>query len=114
MADPGKDKKRNKIKREHRKLRFKPQQNNNKITSYLPFFYYKQDRTKMKCKYNTHTQTYGLRRRMVDPGKDKKRKKIKRKHKKLTFGPQQNNNKITSYPSLLLLQTRPNKNEMQI
>ncbi len=51
---------------------------------------------------------------MADPGKDKNRKKIKRVHRKLTFGPQQNNNKIASYTSLLLLQTRPNKNEMQI
>ncbi len=47
---------------------------------------------------------------MADPGKDKKRKKRKGEHRKLRFGPQQNNNKITSYPSLLLLQTRPNKN----
>ncbi len=39
---------------------------------------------------------------MADPGKDKKRTKIKTEHGKLIFG--QN---ITSYPSLLLLQTRP-------
>ncbi len=51
---------------------------------------------------------------MVDPGKDKKRNKIKIEHRKLIFGPQQNNNKITSYPSLLLLQTRPNKKQMEI
>jgi hypothetical protein len=51
---------------------------------------------------------------MADPGKDKNREKRKRERRKWRFGPQQNNNKITSYPSLLLLQTRPNKNEMEI
>ena len=50
---------------------------------------------------------------MADPGKDKNRKKRKREHRKLRFGPQQNNNKITSYPSLLLLRTTQNKHEME-
>ncbi len=35
------------------------------------------------------TQTYWLRRRMADPGKDKKRTKMKIEHGKLIFGPQQ-------------------------
>jgi hypothetical protein len=52
---------------------------------------------------------------MADPGKDKKRTKIKIEHGKLIFGPQQKQQQnITSYPSLLLLQTRPDKKEMQI
>ncbi len=66
---------------------------------------------------HTHkqTQTYRLRRRMADPGKDKKRTKIKIEHGQLIFGPQQNQQQnITSYPSLLLLQTRPNIKEMKI
>ena len=68
---------------------------------------------------HTHkqTQTYTLRRRrrMADPGKDKTRTKIKIEHAKLIFGPQQKQQQnITSYPSLLLLQTRPNTKEMEI
>ena len=52
---------------------------------------------------------------MGDPGKDKKRTKIKIEHAKLIFGPQQKQQQnITSYPSLLLLQTRPNTKEMEI
>jgi hypothetical protein len=47
---------------------------------------------------------------MADPEKTRTEK---REHRKWRFGPQQNNNKITSYPSLLLLQTRPNKNKME-
>ncbi len=57
---------------------------------------------------HTHkqSQTYNLRRRMADPGKDKKRTKIKIEHGKLIFVPQQKQQQnITSYPSLLLLQT---------
>ncbi len=62
-----------------------------------------------------HKQTYGLRRRMADPGKDKKRTKIKIEHGKLIFAPQQKQQQnITSYPSLLLLQRRPNTKVMQI
>ncbi len=40
---------------------------------------------------HTHeqTQTYRLRRRMADPGKDKKRTMIKIEHRNLIFGPQQ-------------------------
>ena len=52
---------------------------------------------------------------MADPGKDKKRTKTKIEHGKLIFAPQQNQQQnITYYPSLLLLQTRPNTNEMEI
>ncbi len=77
MADPGKDKKRKKIKIEYRKLIFGPKQNNNKITSY-PFLLFFKNKTEQKTYGNkTHTQSYKLRRRMADPGKDKKRKKIK-------------------------------------
>ncbi len=66
---------------------------------------------------HTHkqSQTYSLRRRIADPGKDKKRTKIKIEHGKLIFGPQQKQQQnITSYPSILLLQTRPNTKEMEI
>ncbi len=51
---------------------------------------------------HTHkqAQTYHLRRRMADPGKDKKRTNIKIEHGKLIFGPQQKQQQnITSYPS---------------
>ncbi len=51
---------------------------------------------------------------MADPGKDKNRKKIKREHRKLRSGPQQNDNQKKKIPLLLLAQTRPNKNEMEI
>ncbi len=52
---------------------------------------------------------------MADPGKDKKRTKMKIEHGKLIFGRQQQQQQnITSYPSLLLLQRRPNTNEMEI
>ncbi len=91
MADPGKDKNRKKRKREHKKLRFGPQQNNNKITSY-PSLLLLQTRPNKHEMETKHTQTYSLRRRMADPGKDKNRKKRKREHRKLRFGPQQNNN----------------------
>ncbi len=66
---------------------------------------------------HTHkqSQTYSLRRRMADPGNDKKRTKIKIEHRKLIFAPQQKQQQnITSYPSLLLLQTRPNTKDIQI
>ncbi len=59
---------------------------------------------------HTHaqTQTYELRRIMAVPGKNKKSSMIKIEHGKLIFGPQQQHQQnITSYPSLLLLQTRP-------
>ncbi len=71
----------------------------------------------MEIKHTTHkqTQTYRLRRRMADPGKDKKRTKIQIRHGKLIFGPQQKQQQnITSFPSLLLLQTRPNTKEIEI
>ncbi len=58
---------------------------------------------------HTHTQTYGLRRRMADdPGKDKKRKKRKIEHGKLRFGPQQTKqqqNNIIPFPSLITNKT---------
>ncbi len=64
---------------------------------------------------HTHKQTYSLRGRMADSSKDKKRTKIKIEHGILIFGPQQKQQQnITSYPSLLLLQTRPNTKEMEI
>ncbi len=49
---------------------------------------------------------------MADPGKDKNRKKIKIEHGKLIFRPQQKQQQ--TYPSLLLLQSRPKKQEMEI
>jgi hypothetical protein len=113
MADPGKDKNREKRKREHKKWRFGPQQNNNKITSY-PSLLLLQPKNWNRNKTHTNTQTYSLRGGMADPGRDKTREKRKRGHRKWRFGPQQNNNKITSYPSRLLLQTRPNKKKMEI
>ncbi len=52
---------------------------------------------------------------MADPGKNKKRTTIKIQHGKLLFRPQQKQQQnITSYPSLLLLQSRPNTKEMKI
>ncbi len=51
----------------------------------------------------------------LQQNKDKKRTKIKIEYGKLIFGPQQKQQQnITSYPSLLLLQTRPNTKEMEI
>jgi hypothetical protein len=51
----------------------------------------------------------------LQQNKDKKRTKIKIEHGKLIFGPQHKQQQnITSYPSLLLLQTRPNTKEMEI
>ncbi len=52
---------------------------------------------------------------MADPGKDKKRTKIIIEHGKSIFGLQQKQQQnITSYPFLLLLQTRANTKEMEI
>ncbi len=113
MVDPGKDKKKTKIKIEHGKLIFGPQQKKQQnITSYpsLLLLQARPDTKEMKIKH-THKQTltYRLRRRMADPGKDKKKTKIKIKHEHLIFGPQQKQQQnITSYPSLLLLQKTPN------
>jgi hypothetical protein len=95
-------------------------------------------RTKIKSTYNIHpsllllqtrpntkdmeikhthkqTQTYRLRRRMTDPSKNKKRSTKKIQHGKSLFRPQQKQQQnITSYPSLLLLQTAPNTKDMEI
>ncbi len=62
----------------------------------------------MKIKY-THkqTQTYWLRRRMADPGKVKKRTKIKIEHGKLIFGPQQNQQQNITRPN-----TKRNENQV--
>ncbi len=118
MADPGEDKKRTKLKIENGKSIFAPQQKQQQnITSY-PSLLLSQTRPSTKEMQIKHihkqTHTYRLRRRMADPGKDKKKTKIKIEHGKLIFAPQQKQQlNITSYPSLLFLQTRPNTNEME-
>ena len=81
MTDPSKNKKRTKIKIEHGKLIFGPQQKQQQnITSFssLLSLQTRPNTKKMEVKH-THkqTQTYRLRRRIADPGKDKKRTKIK-------------------------------------
>ena len=62
------------------------QQNNNKITSYpsLLVLQTTPNKTEIETKH-THTHTYPLRRRMADPGKDKKRKKKQIENTKLIF-----------------------------
>jgi hypothetical protein len=104
MADPGKDKKRAKIKIEHGKLIFELQRKQN-ITSYpsLLLLQTRTNTTEIEIKH-THKQkqTYWLRRRIADPGKDKKRTKIKIEHGKLIFGPEQKQQQnITSWSALL-------------
>ncbi len=96
------------------KIRTSTKQQQNNIIPFPSFITNKTKQKRNANKTHTHTQTYSLRRRMADPVKYKNRNKRKREHRKWRFGPQQNNNKITSYPSLLRLQTRPSKNEMQI
>jgi hypothetical protein len=86
----------------------------------LPFPSFISNKTQHKRNANqahtqTKTKTYILRRRMADPGKNKKRTKIKIEHGKLIFGPiQKQQQNITSYPSLLLLHTNPNTKETVI
>ncbi len=61
IADPGKDRKRTKIKIEHGKLIFGPQQKQQQnITCYLSLLYYKQDPTQKKWKSSTHTNKHKL------------------------------------------------------
>jgi hypothetical protein len=61
----------------------------------------------MKIKH-THiqTQNYRLRRRITDPGKVKKRTKIKIEHGKLIFGPQQKHQQNITRPN-----TKRNENQ---
>ena len=109
-------------------LRTPTNKTTNNITSYPSLLFIiiithtrpnKQERViKTHTHTHTHTQTYPLRRRNGrSPGvKNKKRKKRNIEHGKFIFADlnKQNNNNITSYPSLFfLLQTRPNKQEIE-
>ncbi len=81
MADPGEEKKRTKIKIEHGKLIFGPQQKQQQNIKSYPSLLLLQTRpnTKEIEIKHTHKQITNLQaaRRMADPGKDKKRTKIK-------------------------------------
>ncbi len=96
MADPGKDKRRTKIKIEkNRTWKIKIRTSTKTTTKYniLPFPSFITNKTQHKRNGNkahtqTKTQTYSLRIRMADPGKDKKRTKIQIEQGKLIFGPQ--------------------------
>ncbi len=84
MADPGKDKKSTKIKIEHGKINIRTSTKTTTKYGILPFpsLLQKRPNTKEMEIKHTHkkTQTYRLRRSMADPGKDKKRTKIKIEH----------------------------------
>ncbi len=74
---------------EHGKLIIGPQQKQQQ-NNIIPFPSFITNKTEQERNGNeTQTQTYQLRRRMADPHKDMKRKKMKIEHGKLIIGPQQ-------------------------
>ena len=82
MADSGKDKKITKIKIEHGKINIRTSTKTTTKYNVLPFPSFITNKTRQKrnatqAHTQTKTQTYSLRRRMADPGKVKKRTKIK-------------------------------------
>ncbi len=120
MADPGKDKKRTKIQIEHGNLIFGPQQKHQQnITSY-PSLLLLQTRpntkdTEIKHTYK-QTQTYRLHRRMADPGKDKKRTKIKNRTWKINIRTSTKTTtkyNILPFPSFITNKTQHKRNANQ-